>query len=118
MNNDELLRKALKSQQTTLPANFNSLLMNKITAQAARKEKEKLWLGYAVAALVSLLLIALSVYLFFGKVSAPSPAAMFSQLKFNFDSTLLRFSIFIAAIMLFLLLIDTLVRNMYQKHRS
>lgn len=118
MNNDKLIPKALQQNTAKLPFSFNQDLMAKIIVQAARREKQKMWLGYALTGFVSALLIALSVYLFFGKVSLPAPARFFKTLSFDFGSPLLKFSIFIAAIMLFLLFIDGIIRNLRQKHQN
>ena len=118
MNNDKIISRALQQNKSHLSVGFNQDLMAKVMAQAIRREKQKMWLGYAVAGIVSALLIAFSVFLFMGKVSVPAPPNISSNLNFDFESPLLKFSIFISSIMLFLLFIDGIIRNLRQKHQN
>lgn len=64
MNNDKAIIKALQSTESSrLSADFNSRMMNQIYRAAERKKKRSYILGLCLISGVSLVLIALAVYL-------------------------------------------------------
>lgn len=115
MNKDKLIINALLQKQTELPFDFNAKLMRKIELEAIKSNQQKLFFSYMLAGFMSLILIAMAVYLVYDKIAISTDWSFFRALYVDFGSPIFIFSSFIAAIILFLLVIDTTLRSIRNK---
>jgi vacuolar-type H+-ATPase subunit I/STV1 len=119
MNNDKAIIKALHSTESSkLPDDFNSQLMTRIYRAAERRKKRTYILSLCLVSGVSLLLIAMTIYLlnnyFTFNLSLHLP-----KLNVNAQSiTVYGFSFYIAVLTLILIGLDHYFRHKWMIKKS
>jgi presenilin-like A22 family membrane protease len=109
MDNDKVLRDFFKSSnQDKLPYGFENMLMVKIFRKAEQQKRRSYFLGIGLISLVSITMVSSTIYVLkrFFDVKITFPKLEIP----NFDTNIVGFFVFIAAITLFLLIIDTYIR--------
>lgn len=119
MNNDKAIIKALQSTESSkLPDNFNSQLMTRIYRAAERRKKRAYILSLCLVSGVSLLLIAMTVYLL-NNYFAFNLSLHLPKLNVNAQSiTVYGFSFYIAVLTLILIGLDHYFRHKWMIKKS
>lgn len=115
MNNDKAIIKALQSTESPrLSADFNSRMMAEVYRAAERKKKRSYILGLCLISGVSLVLIAMVVYVFQTYFSFDLSVELpkFPKIHFSSESkSIYGFSIYIALLTLILIGLDHYLRH-------
>ena len=115
MNNDKAIIKALQSTESTrLSADFNSRMMAEVYRAAERKKKRSYILGLCLISGVSLILIAMVIYVFQTYFSFDLSVELpkFPKMHFSPESkSIYGFSIYIALLTLILIGLDQYLRH-------
>jgi len=116
MNKDKLIVDALKKQPTGgLSPEFGGNMMAAIYAEAARRKKRNAALTYLLIGGTSVALITLAVLLLRNTLTGQWLANLISVFSSFMSNPLLGFSIYIAVIVLFLMVLDGFLRSRYRK---
>jgi len=122
MNNDKAIRKALQSTESPrLSADFNSRMMAEVYRAVERKKKRAYVLGLCLISGVSLMLIAMAVYVFYTyfpwnfKFELPK----LPKMQFSSESkSMYEFSIYIALLSLILIGLDHYLRHKWMMRKN